>query len=114
MYTHPTPSANELPPSSPTSPVFLSFAQLLGFNPASPSVSSSLTQDERSCILDTAKRLNEDGLRLVAVACGSLVAKPSEKGTEITIYQEDEKDLTFIGFPGFLDPPKEGATEAIA
>ena len=114
VYTHPTPSANELPPSSPTSPVFLSFAQLLGFNPASPSVSSSLTQDEQSCILDTAKRLNEDGLRLVAVACGSLVAKPSEKGTEITIYQEDEKDLTFIGFPGFLDPPKEGVVEAIA
>jgi Mg2+-importing ATPase len=114
VYTHPIPSANEVPPSSPTSPSFLSFAQLLDFNPASPSLSFSLTQDERSCILDTAKRLNEDGLRLVAVACGLSVAKPPEKGTEITIYPEDEKDLTFIGFLGFLDPPKEDAAEAIA
>jgi Mg2+-importing ATPase len=108
VYNHPTPSGAEGPPT------FSSFSQLLDFDPELPSVSSSLTQDERSAILATAKRLNEDGLRLVAVACGSSIAKPSAEGTELTIFPEDEKDLTFIGFLGFLDPPKEDAAEAIA
>ncbi|KAG2043361.1 Mg-transporting ATPase [Suillus americanus] len=74
----------------------------------SPSMTSILTADERRKILDTAQRLNEDGLRLVAVACREQLIKPF-----MTISCSDESELTFIGFIGLLDPLKPDATQAI-
>jgi Mg2+-importing ATPase len=62
--------------------------------------------------LETAKRetleLNEDGFRVVAVACKDMA--PSKT----TYSVEDESGLTLLGYIAFLDPPKESAREAIA
>ncbi|KAF8524234.1 Mg-transporting ATPase [Gautieria morchelliformis] len=73
-----------------------------------PSEASPLTVDARSRILETAERLNREGLRLVAVACKSSVAMPL-----MTLTTADETDLVFIGFLGFLDPLKPDAADAI-
>ncbi|KAG1890145.1 Mg-transporting ATPase [Suillus subluteus] len=74
----------------------------------SPSATLILTADERRKILDTAQRLNEEGLRLVAVACREQLIKPF-----MTISCSDESELAFIGFIGLLDPLKPDATQAI-
>ena len=93
LYDHP--SSSPLAPSPP-------------FEDFEPSKSTPLTVDDRSKILETAERLNEDGLRLIAVACKSSVAMAG-----ITMTMEDEMDLVFIGFLGFLDPLKPDAADAI-
>ncbi|KAG2132602.1 Mg-transporting ATPase [Suillus cothurnatus] len=64
--------------------------------------------NDRRKILGTAQRLNEEGLRLVAVACREQLIKPF-----MTISCSDESELTFIGFIGLLDPLKPDATQAI-
>ncbi|KIK46770.1 hypothetical protein CY34DRAFT_800114 [Suillus luteus UH-Slu-Lm8-n1] len=74
----------------------------------SPSMTSFLTASERQKILETAQRLNEEGLRLVAVACREQLIKPF-----MTISCSDESELTFIGFIGLLDPLKPDAAQAI-
>lgn len=54
--------------------------------------------------------LNEDGLRVVAVAVKSY------KSFKETYTVSDEKDMTLVGYIAFLDPPKEttrGALEAL-
>ena len=73
-----------------------------------PNKASPLTVDARQRILDTAERLNGEGLRLIAVACKSSVALPF-----MTLNTNDETDLVFIGLVGFLDPLKPDASEAI-
>ena len=51
--------------------------------------------------------LNEDGLRVVAVAARELPP------TKETYGVGDERDLTLIGYVTFLDPPKESAAPAL-
>ncbi len=52
--------------------------------------------------------LNEDGLRLIAIAYAH--ADPRKVG----FAPEDERDLTLLGYIAFLDPPKDSAREALA
>ncbi|URM52777.1 magnesium-translocating P-type ATPase [Mycoplasma sp. SG1] len=64
-----------------------------------------------SSILDKihkkAKKLNEAGIRTLAVAYKKI-------DTENTVYHErDEEDLIFVGFLQFLDKPKKSAISAI-
>jgi Mg2+-importing ATPase len=73
-----------------------------------PNDSPHLTVDIKRMILQSAEKANEDGLRLVAVACRSTVALPS-----MTLSAQDERDLVFIGFLGFLDPVKPDAALAV-
>ena len=73
-----------------------------------PNDSPALNAEIRESILETAEKANEDGLRLVAVACRSTVAMSS-----MTLTPDDERDLVFIGFLGFLDPVKPDAAEAV-
>jgi Mg2+-importing ATPase len=54
-----------------------------------------------------ARELNEDGLRVIAVAYKDL---PPEQ-TQYSVH--DEKDLVLLGFIAFLDPPKETAAASI-
>ncbi len=54
-----------------------------------------------------ARKLNQDGLRVVALAMKEL--PPSQ--TTYTV--ADEVDLTLIGYIAFLDPPKESAAPAL-
>ena len=53
------------------------------------------------------KDLNEEGFRVVAI-CKKIITN-NKKDFNST----DEKDMTLLGFIGFLDPPKESAKEAI-
>jgi P-type Mg2+ transporter len=53
-------------------------------------------------------KLNENGFRVVAVACKEF--DTSKKGYSVA----DESDLTLVGCIAFLDPPKETAAAAIA
>ena len=54
------------------------------------------------------RRLNADGFRVIAVAYKEIVEpRPSYRN-------EDESDLTLLGYIAFLDPPKESAGIAIA
>ena len=53
------------------------------------------------------KNLNEEGFRVVAI-CKKIINN-NKKDFNST----DEKDMTLLGFIGFLDPPKESAKEAI-
>ncbi|KIJ64405.1 hypothetical protein HYDPIDRAFT_111717 [Hydnomerulius pinastri MD-312] len=73
-----------------------------------PSSSTTLTEVDRQLVLDTAKKLNEDGLRLIAVASRNTSLKQFA-----TISTSDEEELVFIGFVAFLDPLKPDAAEAI-
>ena len=70
--------------------------------------SSRLTSYERRRTLDTAERLNGQGLRLVAVACRNMPVKPF-----MTLSPKDEDELVFVGFLGFLDPLKPDAAKAV-
>jgi len=58
-------------------------------------------------ILSTVNRLNEDGMRTIAVAHKHDV-QPGE-----LFSVKDEKDMILIGYLAFLDPPKETAAAAI-
>ena len=53
------------------------------------------------------KNLNEEGFRVVAI-CKKIITN-NKKDFNST----DEKDMTLLGFIGFLDPPKESAKQAI-
>lgn len=62
---------------------------------------------ERSRIRQFARDLNEEGLRVLAVAYKWLPAE------DRTYSVHDEKDLTLAGYIAFLDPPKETARSAV-
>ena len=53
------------------------------------------------------KDLNEEGFRVVAIC------KKNITNNKKDFNSTDEKDMTLLGFIGFLDPPKESAKEAI-
>lgn len=53
------------------------------------------------------KNLNEEGFRVVAI-CKKIITNNKKD-----FNSSDEKDMTLLGFIGFLDPPKESAKEAI-
>ncbi len=53
-------------------------------------------------------RLNEQGLRVVAVA------QKNEVRDTHSFNVDDERDMVLLGYVGFLDPPKQSAKEAIS
>lgn len=57
---------------------------------------------------DVTSRLNQEGLRVVAVAMKEL---PPD---QLVYSKADESDLTLIGYIAFLDPPKESAARGLA
>ncbi len=66
-----------------------------------------LTEELSQTILKTVDDLNEDGLRVIAVAQKT---NPSVVG-EFSI--KDESDMVLIGYLAFLDPPKETTKDAL-
>ncbi len=56
----------------------------------------------------TVDALSEDGFRVIAVACRTLPAIQSSCSVR------DERNLILLGFVAFLDPPKDGAIQALA
>ena len=68
---------------------------------------STLTKDIKENIRKISKKLNKEGLRVVAVC---------QKNDILNIENfsvNDEKNMVLMGFIGFLDPPKESAKVAI-
>lgn len=66
-----------------------------------------LNHELRQSVIVRAEKLNREGHHVIAVA---------EKVVKIdvtTFCFSDEKDMVFIGFAAFVDPPKEGVKEAI-
>ena len=66
-----------------------------------------LTKEIKDNVKRISKKLNEDGFRVIAVCSKNDI----ERKLDYTI--DDEKNMTLVGFIGFLDPPKESAKEAI-
>ena len=66
-----------------------------------------LTNEKIENMRKICKNLNEEGFRVVAI-CKKITTN-NKKDFNST----DEKDMTLLGFIGFLDPPKESAKEAI-
>ena len=68
-----------------------------------------LTQEIKTKLDALQNELNEDGLRVLAVAYKEM---PAEDNREYVV--RDESGLVFMGYLAFLDPPKLSAAEAIA
>ena len=66
-----------------------------------------LTDERRAEILSRVDSLNEDGLRVIAIAQKS---SPSPVGA---FGVKDECDMVLMGYLAFLDPPKESTADAI-
>lgn len=66
-----------------------------------------LTPEIKKQVLKTVEELNEDGLRVLAIA-------DKKVNNQLDDYSvKDEKELILQGYLAFLDPPKETATAAI-
>ncbi|WP_353234909.1 magnesium-translocating P-type ATPase [Diaphorobacter ruginosibacter] len=68
----------------------------------------ALTPERTAQVLEITRRLNSEGLRVVAVAMKEVPPGKTSYGVA------DESGLTLIGYVAFLDPPKQSASAAIA
>src|SRR5664279_5463320 len=75
---------------------------------AAPGSTVEFTPEKRREVRRVTRKLNQEGLRALAVAYKWLPAE------DRTYNVGDEKDLVLAGYVAFLDPPKESAREAIA
>ena len=66
-----------------------------------------ITRAIKDNIRQISKKLNEDGLRIVAVC------QKNDISLDHSFDVDDEKNMILLGFIGFLDPPKETAKESI-
>ena len=66
-----------------------------------------LTEKIKNQVLDMVTKLNNEGMRVIAVAQKNDI--PDENMFSI----KDESNMVLMGYIGFLDPPKESAAEAI-
>lgn len=68
---------------------------------------TKLTNEIKDNMRRLSKKLNQDGLRVLAVCQKNDIEGNSDFGVK------DEKNMVLLGFVGFLDPPKESAKVAI-
>ena len=68
----------------------------------------NVTDTIRKNVLEISKKMNKDGLRVVGICQKNDIVGIEEFSVD------DEKEMVFLGFIGFLDPPKESAKESIA
>ena len=66
-----------------------------------------ITKSKRKNIENIVKKLNQTGLRVIAIC------KKIDTSAKTDFDIEDEQEMILIGFIGFLDPPKESAKESI-
>ncbi len=67
----------------------------------------ALTKEIKKEILETVAKLNDSGMRVIAVAQKT---NPSVEGV---FSIQDESDMVLMGYLAFLDPPKESTKKAI-
>jgi Mg2+-importing ATPase len=77
-------------------------------NAAAPGSIVEFTPEKRREVRRITRKLNQEGLRALAVAYKWLPAE------DRTYSVADENDLVLAGYVAFLDPPKDSAREAIA
>jgi Mg2+-importing ATPase len=70
-------------------------------------VTEAITEETLAKMRELTADLNEEGLRVVAVAIKEMPP------TRETYGQRDECDLTLVGYISFLDPPKESTAPAL-
>ena len=68
---------------------------------------TKLTSEIKQNIRRISKKLNEDGLRVLAICQKNDIEGTTDFGVK------DEENMVLLGFVGFLDPPKESAKTAI-
>ena len=68
---------------------------------------SNITKQNKENIINISKKLNEQGLRVVAVCQKNDIKKVENFSVS------DEKNMILLGFIGFLDPPKQSAKQSI-
>ena len=66
-----------------------------------------ITNQLKNNIKNISKKLNQEGMRVIGV-CSKILDT-----TEVDFSVKDESNMTFLGFIGFLDPPKESAKQSI-
>ncbi len=66
-----------------------------------------ITNQLKNNIINISKKLNQDGMRVIGVCSKILDTATADFSVN------DESNMTFLGFIGFLDPPKESAKESI-
>ncbi len=66
-----------------------------------------ITNQLKNNIINISKKLNQDGMRVIGVCSKMLDTATADFSVN------DETNMTFLGFIGFLDPPKESAKESI-
>lgn len=66
-----------------------------------------ITDTIKNNVRNISEKLNEEGMRVIAVC------KKTDIENIDDFVTEDEKEMTLIGFIGFLDPPKETAKDSI-
>ena len=66
-----------------------------------------LTQEIKQEIMKTVKGLNENGMRVLAIA------QKNNPSAENVLSVRDESDMVLIGYLAFLDPPKDTAKAAL-
>ncbi|WP_353097346.1 magnesium-translocating P-type ATPase [Tissierella praeacuta] len=66
-----------------------------------------LTEELIRTVIDMVTKLNEEGMRVLAIAQKNNV--PDENAFSV----KDESNMVLIGYMGFLDPPKDSAVSAI-
>lgn len=67
----------------------------------------NITDTIRKNVLAISKKLNKDGLRVVGLC------QKNDIQNLTTFSVDDEREMIFLGFIGFLDPPKESAKQSI-
>ena len=67
-----------------------------------------ITSQLKNNIKNISKSLNQEGMRVIGVCTKTL------DSATVEFSQKDETNMTFLGFVGFLDPPKESAKQAIS
>jgi Mg2+-importing ATPase len=65
-----------------------------------------LNSEQRNNMQDNYHKLSSQGFRVLGVSYRRIEEKP-------TYSVKDEKDMTFLGFLAFMDPPKESAKESL-
>ena len=67
----------------------------------------AITNSQKNNIKNISKTLNQQGMRVIGVCSKILDTATADFSVK------DENNMTFLGFIGFLDPPKQSAKESI-